>query len=322
MRREFIEALVGIAEQDERVVLLTGDLGFAALEPFSERFPDRFFNAGVAEQNMVGMATGMAEAGLTPYVYSISTFASMRAYEFIRNGPVLHDLPVRIVGVGEGADYSHNGITHYALEDVALMRAQPGLTLVNPASSGQVAPMLRAVQDVNGPAYIRLSKLSYSVPGLPDEFELGRAHRIGVGEDVAIVALGGMASNAVACSELLAERGVRASVIVVSSVTPAPTEDLIAALSGVSLALSVEAHYVIGGVGSLVAEVIAENGLGCRLIRAGAKAAPAGVSGSLGYMHEQLGISPQRLADRVLEALQVRSEAAVPQVVDQAAVLL
>jgi transketolase len=322
MRREFIEALVAVAERDERVVLLTGDLGFAALEPFSERFPDRFFNAGVAEQNMVGMATGLAEAGLTPYVYSISTFASMRGYEFIRNGPVLHDLPVRIVGVGEGADYSHNGITHYALEDVALMRAQPGLTLVNPASSGQVAPMLRAVQDLSGPAYIRLSKLSGSVPGLPDEFELGRAHRIGAGGSIAIVALGAMASNAVAAADLLAERGVQASVIVVSSITPAPIEDLIAGLSGVSLALSVEAHYVTGGVGSLVAEVIAENGLGCRLIRAGAQAAPAGVSGSLAYMHEQLGISPQRLADRVLEALQVRSEAAVLQVPNDAAVLL
>ena len=92
-----------------------------------ERFPDRFFNAGVAEQNMVGMATGLAEAGFTPYVYSISTFASMRPYEFIRNGPVFHSLPVRVVGIGEGLDYGHNGMTHYALEDMALMRAQPGL---------------------------------------------------------------------------------------------------------------------------------------------------------------------------------------------------
>jgi transketolase len=311
MRREFVESLVEIAEEDERVVLLTGDLGFAALEPFSERFPERFFNAGVAEQNMVGMATGMAEAGLTPYVYSISTFASMRAYEFIRNGPVLHGLPVRVVGVGEGPDYSHNGITHYALEDVALMRAQPGLTLVNPASSGQVRPLLRAVQDVAGPAYIRLSKVSYSVPGLPDEFELGRAQRIGVGEDVAIVALGGIACNAVACADLLAEHGVRASVIVVTSIAPAPIEDLIAGLGHVSLALSAEAHYVTGGVGSLVAEVIAESGLHCRLVRAGARAAPVGQAGSLGYMHEQLGISPERLADRVLEELQVSAGVAV-----------
>jgi transketolase len=303
MRREFVEALVNVAERDERVVLLTGDLGFAALEPFSTRFPDRFFNAGVAEQNMIGMATGLAEAGFTPYAYSISTFASMRGYEFIRNGPVLHDLPVRIVGIGEGADYSHNGITHYALEDIALMRAQPGLTLVNPASCGQVAPLLNAVQATDGPAYIRLSKVSTSVPGLPDTFELGRAHQIGTGEDVAIVALGAMAANAIACADLLAAQGVQARVVAVTSISPAPVADLITALSDVRLALTVEAHYVTGGVGSLVAEVIAERGVACRLIRAGADAAPVGLAGSLGFMQAQLGISPQRLADRILEAL-------------------
>jgi transketolase len=311
MRREFVESLVNIAERDERVVLLTGDLGFAALEPFSERFPDRFFNAGVAEQNMVGMATGLAEAGLTPYVYSISTFASMRAYEFIRNGPVLHDLPVRIVGIGEGTDYSHNGITHYALEDVALMRAQPGLTLVNPASSSQVAPLMRAVQAVEGPVYVRLSKAFYDVPGLPDAFELGRAHVIGCGHDVAIVALGATAANAVSCADLLAARGVQASVIVVSSINPAPVDDLVEALAQTRFAISVEAHYVTGGVGSLAAEVIAENGLECRLVRAGATAAPVGLTGSLGYTQDQLGISPQRLADRVLETMGARREVGV-----------
>ena len=312
MRREFVESLVNIAEQDERVVLLTADLGFAALEPFSERFPGRFFNAGVAEQNMVGMATGLAEAGLTPYVYSISTFASMRAYEFIRNGPVLHDLPVRVVGIGEGTEYSHNGITHYALEDVALMRAQPGLTVVTPASSGQVAPLMRAVQAVAGPVYIRLSKVSCDVPGLPDAFALGRAHVIGAGDDVAIVALGAMAAPAVACAGLLAERGVRATVIVVSSINPAPVDDLVEALGQTRLAISVEAHYVTGGVGSLVAEVIAENGLDCRLVRAGITAAPVGITGSLAYLHDQLGISPRRLADRVLDTMRVGSEVAVP----------
>ena len=99
-------------EDDERLVLLTGDLGFMVVEPFAERFPGRFFNVGVAEQNMVGMATGLAEAGYVPFVYSIATFAALRSYEFIRNGPVLHDLPVRIVGVGGGLDYGPNGLTH------------------------------------------------------------------------------------------------------------------------------------------------------------------------------------------------------------------
>ncbi|HEY9713765.1 MAG TPA: transketolase, partial [Chroococcales cyanobacterium] len=117
MRGAFARTLTELAAQDSRIYLLTGDLGYMALEPFKEKFPDRFINVGVAEQNMVGIATGLAEAGLIPVCYSIVTFASLRPYEFIRNGPILHQLPVRIAGVGGGVEYGHNGATHYGLED-------------------------------------------------------------------------------------------------------------------------------------------------------------------------------------------------------------
>jgi len=125
MRNDFLDELVKLAALDERVMLLTGDLGFMVLEDFQKHHPDRFVNCGVAEQNMVGIATGLAEAGFVPFVYSIATFATLRPYEFIRNGPALHNLPVRVVGVGGGFDYGHNGITHLALEDYAVMRTQP-----------------------------------------------------------------------------------------------------------------------------------------------------------------------------------------------------
>jgi transketolase len=307
MRREFIESLVQLARRDERIVLMTGDLGFAALEPFAQAFPDRFFNVGVAEQNMVGMATGLAEAGFVPYVYSISTFASMRAYEFIRNGPVVHGLPVRIVGVGEGADYSHNGITHYALEDVALMRAQPGLSVVTPATAAQVGPLLDAVQTLTGPAYIRLSKTSVSIPELPATFELGRAQTLGTGDDVTIVALGAAAEMGAACVEKLADVGVHATLLAVTSVTPAPIDQLRCQLTRTPLALSVEAGYINGGLGSLVAEVIAEHGLPCRLIRAGVRSTPVGLSGSVEFMNDRLGLSPRALTDRVLLEIGART---------------
>src|SRR5436190_21477303 len=114
MRAAFARTLGELAAEDERVVLLTADLGFMVWEPFAERFPDRFFNVGVAEQNMLGMATGLAESGFVPFAYSIATFASMRAYEFFRNGAALHGFPVRLVGVGAAFDYGLNGITHYA----------------------------------------------------------------------------------------------------------------------------------------------------------------------------------------------------------------
>ncbi|HEY4939313.1 MAG TPA: 1-deoxy-D-xylulose-5-phosphate synthase, partial [Actinomycetota bacterium] len=125
MRRAFVQELAEIAERDARILLITGDLGFSVVEPFADRHPDRFFNAGVAEQNMVGLATGLAESGFIPFVYSIATFAALRPYEFVRNGPVLHNLPVRIVGTGGAFDYGTAGPTHHALEDVGIMRMQP-----------------------------------------------------------------------------------------------------------------------------------------------------------------------------------------------------
>ena len=115
MRRALVQTLTELAASDRRVILLTADLGYSVLEPFAQRFPDRFINVGVAEQNMVGVATGLAESGFIPFVYSIAPFASLRPYEFIRNGPVLHGLPVRILGIGGGFDYEASGPTHYAL---------------------------------------------------------------------------------------------------------------------------------------------------------------------------------------------------------------
>jgi transketolase len=303
VRSAFVESLVDLARDDERIVLLTGDLGFTVLEPFADRFPDRFFNLGVAEQNMVGVATGLAEAGFTPYVYSIATFASMRAYEFIRNGPVQHNLPVRIVGVGGGFDYGPNGLSHYALEDVALMRTQPGMCVVAPAEPEQVRSAMPIVQAFDGPVYLRLGKGSAAVPGLRGRFELGRAHRVRDGHDVEIVALGGIAADVVAAAEELESSAISAGVIVVASVSPPPAEDIAAALGRVPLAVAAEGHYVNGGLGSLVAEAIAEHGLDCRLVRAGVKSTPAGTSGSRDYMHGRAGISELELVRLVGDAL-------------------
>lgn len=303
MRSAFAAGLLELAAADERVVLLTGDLGFAVLEPFAQRFPDRFLNAGAAEQNMVGVATGLAEAGYTPYVYSIATFASMRGYEFLRNGPILHGLPVRVVGVGGGVDYGHNGVTHYALEDAAIMRAQPGIAVIAPADPGQTRAALPAIQALPGPAYLRLGKESEPVPGLDGRFRIGRAERIGDGDDAVIVALGGMAASAVATAERLRLDGIAASVLVVSSLAPAPVDDVAEALAGVPLAISVEAHYVSGALGSLVAEVIAEHGLDCRLVRSGLREMPVGDTGGRAHLLDRHGLTPERLAETAVGAL-------------------
>ena len=301
MRRAFVEALADLADRDPRVVLLTGDLGFMAVEPFADRHPGRFVNAGVAEQNMVGMATGLAEAGYVPFVYSIATFAALRSYEIIRNGPVLHDLPVRIVGVGPGLDYGPNGITHWALEDVAVLRPLPGLAVIAPADDPQTASAVAATHGLIGPAYLRLARMGPAIAGLDGRFALGRAHVLGEGADIALVALGNMAATAVEAQGLLAASGVDARVVVVSCVRPAPTHDLVQALAGVPLALSVESHYVDGGVGSLTAEVVAENGLGTRLVRAGVRRPAGGETGSADYLHASHGLSAPALVQTALD---------------------
>jgi transketolase len=304
MRAAFIRALVDLAERDSRILLLTGDLGFTVVEPFADRYPQRFFNIGVAEQNMVGVATGLAEAGFVPFVYSIATFASMRAFEFIRNGPIAHQLPVRIVGIGGGFDYASAGMTHFALEDIGLMRTQPGLRAFVAADHAQATTMLHATWDLPGPIYYRLGKDDRTlVPGLDGQFEIGRLQSVREGDDLLFVALGGLANQAVAAAAALEQRGVRCGVAIIASVNPPPADDLAAALQGVPLALTVEAHYVSGGVGSLVAEVVAERGIACRVVRCGVTQLPDGVTGDERFLLERHGLTCESLVDRALAAL-------------------
>jgi transketolase len=303
MRNAFLDELVALAEEDERVMLLTGDLGFMVLEEFAQRFPDRFVNCGVGEQNMVGVATGLAEAGFVPFVYSIATFATLRPYEFIRNGPALHDLPVRIVGVGGGFDYGHNGITHFALEDYAVMRAQPRITTVAPADAPQARAALRATAERPGPVYFRISKRGDALPGLDGRFELGGLTTVREGGDAAILAIGSIAHEAVGAAALLAEHNIDVTVGLVSSFNPSPVDEIAALLDEMPAVLTVEAHYRDGGLGSLVAETIAERGLRCRLLRAGVSRMPAGEAGSQSFLEDRHELTSRHLATQIERAL-------------------
>ncbi|MEA2534379.1 MAG: transketolase [Actinomycetota bacterium] len=304
MRRAFVQELAEIAERDARILLITGDLGFSVVEPFADRHPDRFFNAGVAEQNMVGLATGLAESGFIPFVYSIATFAALRPYEFVRNGPVLHQLPVRIVGTGGAFDYGTAGPTHHALEDVGIMRMQPGLAVICPADAQQTTSALHATWDLPGPIYFRVGKDETTcVAGLNGRFRLGGAELVRDGTDLLLLTTGSIAADTVAAAEALAGEGVSCAVLVVATLNPPPVEELEGALARFPVAVSVESHYVTGGLGSLAAEVIAEAGLRCRLSRCGVRRGSEGISGSEGWLAAQHGLSVEGLMSSAREAL-------------------
>lgn len=305
MRGAFVKTLTELAGQDPRILLLTADLGYMALEPFAEQFPDRFINVGVAEQNMIGVATGLAEAGFVPFAYSIANFAALRPYEFIRNGPVLHRLPVRIVGVGGGFEYGHAGPTHFGLEDAGIMRVQSGITVISPADHQQTRTALQRTTAVPGPIYFRIGKDDRTViPGLDGRFELGRVQIVRDGGDVVFVCMGSVTSEAVGAADRLRDLRIQAGLVVVASLNPAPADDLADVLARFPLAISVEAHSVNGGVGSLVAEVIAERGLDCRLIRCGVRTSSDGISGSQAFMHKVHSLSPDALCATAATALE------------------
>ncbi|MGH9241773.1 MAG: transketolase family protein [Vicinamibacterales bacterium] len=304
MRKAFIRTLTDLAADDERILLLTGDLGYTVIETFAERFPRRFFNVGVAEQNLVGIATGLAESGYIPFVYSIATFAVMRAYEFIRNGPLAHDLPVRIIGIGGGFEYPSAGFTHYAVDDVGVMRVQPRLTIIAPADHEQAVTALRATWRQEGAIYYRLGKDDVNtVPGLNGRFEAGRAQVLSEGRDILLIAMGPIARQAGEAASRLTAHGHSVGLMIVDTVNPPPVDHLRRALTSVPVAMTVEAHYRVGGLGSLVSEIVAEHALGCRVARCGVADMPVGRTGSDAWTAAQHGLSTEGLIASALRAL-------------------
>jgi transketolase len=296
MRVTFVETLTELAASDQRIVLLTGDLGFMALDSFAARHPDRFFNVGVAEQNMIGLATGLAEAGFIPFVYSIVSFAVLRPYEFIRNGPVEHRLPVRIVGVGAGMEYGLNGFSHYGVEDIAVTRVQPGLGVLAPADFQQARSILRATWDRAGPIYYRLGKDQQAVvPGLDGRFTWDEPTLVRDGQDLLVVTTSSIATEAAAVVDRLDAGGLSVAFAVVAQINPAPAEALADLMRRFRLVCSVENHGRSGGLGSMLAEIAADHGTPCRLVRFGASDNRSGRTGSTAFMHRHLDLAPEQV---------------------------
>lgn len=304
MRGAFISALADAALEDERIVLLTGDLGFMVVEKFARAHTDRFVNVGVAEANMVGIATGLARRGFVPFCYSIATFATMRAYEQIRNGPVLHRLPVRIVGTGGGFAYGTAGATHHAVEDIGIMRMLAGCSVICPAGDDQAVSALRAVEDWPGAVYVRLAKDSIRIDELSPKLRIGRVETVFDGAHLLLLTTGAMTRDVIAAAKRLGgEEGIRPTVAVVQCLSPAPVEDLCSLLERFPAAITVEDHNVTGGLGSLVAETAADHGLRTRIKRIGITGDLAARAGSEAYLRRQFSLDVDGIVNAARSSL-------------------
>lgn len=260
MRTAFINTLHGLAKKDKNIFLLNGDLGFSVLEDFTKSYPDRSLNMGVAEANMIGVAAGLALSGKTVFVYSIVPFVTARVFEQVRNDVALQKANVKIVGVGSGLAYGQLGPTHHSIEDIALMRALPNMTVVCPGDPFEAAEATKALAAFNGPAYLRISKKGEpNVHAHMPLFKIGKGILIKKGHEGTLIATGNMLPTAHAVVEALAKRGKNMRLISMHTIKPLDHRIIKKAIKETPAIFTLEEHNVIGGLGSAVAEVLAEN---------------------------------------------------------------
>jgi transketolase len=306
MRDAFFEALTELARTDERVWALTGDLGIGLFDDFERAAPGRYLNVGIAEQNLVGVAAGLASAGQVPFAYSIAPFITSRPHDQVRVDVAMAAADVKLVGVGGGLAYGYLGPTHHAIEDLALMRALPNLTVLAPADPGDVRRATRAAFATDGPVYLRLGK-----NGEPDllpagaPFVVGRALTLREGGDVTLASTGAILSEVLGAAETLAAHGVESTVLHFGTLKPFDAPALVAAAGRTGAVVSVEEHSVIGGLGSAAAEALAESGVGATLRRAGLRDVFAHGVGSREHLLQQIGIDAHGIARTVLALLRV-----------------
>ncbi len=296
MRDAFFSALTEAAESDERVWALTGDLGIGLFDDFSRVAPGRYLNVGIAEQALVGVAAGLAYAGQRPIAYSIAPFLTARAHEQVRVDVAMAQANVTLVGVGGGVAYGYLGPTHHATEDLAVMRALPGMTVLAPADPAEVKRATRAALDLDGPVYLRLSK--NGEPRLLDEhddFTIGRALVLQDGGDVVLAGTGSILETVLRAARRLGQDGIAATVLHYATVKPFDSASLIKAAGRAGAVVTVEEHSIIGGLGSAAAEALAEAGVGARLRRVGLADRFAHEVGSQAHLRELHGITDERI---------------------------
>ena len=305
MRNAFLAELFDLAQQDERITFVTGDLGYTVVEKFMETLPKQFLNAGVAEANMTSVAAGMALSGKIVFTYSIANFPTLRCLEQIRNDVCYHRANVKIVSVGGGFAYGSMGATHHAIEDLAVMRALPNLTVVAPGDPVEARAATRAVVAHQGPCYLRLGKAGEPiVHDGPIAFELGKAIRLRDGRHATLITTGGMLKTATLAADRLEAAGISVRVVSMHTLKPLDEQEVLAAARETGACFTIEEHSVIGGLGSAVAEVLSE--ADCPKVpfkRLGMPSAFSPHIGSQAYLLRQHGLNDEGVARTVQATL-------------------
>jgi transketolase len=304
MRNIFLDELYRISERDERVVFLMAECGFSVVEKYEARFPERFFNVGIAEQSLVGTAAGIALRGLRPVAYTMAMFLTMRAYEQIRVDVAYQNLPVILAGVGPGVGYGAAGVTHHVIEDLAIMRALPNMHVVFPGNEVDVRACLNQAIELGKPIYIALARnpKQLAVPYSTSDFKIGKAIRMNEGKDAALFACGSMLPVAMEAAELLMKKGIKLQVYNMHTVKPLDTGAIEEAVAECSALFSLEEANIIGGLGGAMAEYIAEHAP-CRFKRLGIQDVYLDRMGDYQWILTQLGIDAAGVAASVAEVL-------------------
>jgi transketolase len=301
LRNTFISTLTEVARADPNVWLVCGDLGFSVLEPFATEFPNRFVNAGVAEQNMAGLATGIALSGKTVFIYSIGNFPTLRCLEQIRNDVCYHGASVKVVSVGAGFAYGSQGYTHHAIEDVAVMSTLPGMEVWSPADPQEVAAITRDIGTRGGAAYLRLSRAGEPTLGHMNPDDVARPRLLRSGDDTILLATGPIAALCLDAAELLARDGYEVAVASVARLKPFPGEAVLDLTRGKQAIVTVEEHILRGGLYAAVLEMLAATPWNRRVVGLGIPE-PAGKISLAGTREELLaeaGLSAPKIAQQV-----------------------
>lgn len=313
MRSTFVKTICNLAEENKNIFLITGDLGYGALNPFWEAFPDRFINAGISEQNMTSVAAGMALEGKQVYTYSIANFPTLRCLEQIRNDIAYHNADVKIISIGAGFAYGSAGMSHHATEDLSIMRALPNITIFSPADAAEVAEVVKAASNIKGPCYIRLGK--GGEPALHNEisnFEVGKAIKIYDGAQICIFATGAIVSEAKIAAEQLSMQGIGTALYSFPTVKPIDYRLIEECARKYDMIVTVEENNIIGGFGSAVAETKSrlQGQLACQLM-IGIEDTYVSVVGDQRYLRDYCSIDSTSVIELICKNLECINQKSV-----------